>query len=91
MKFEDLMTETGLDVYRKITVRAWTDPAFKATLDSDPKRALAEFGVTGTDDITINTINNTPGVFNFVVAAAPAEGELSEDDLESAAGGCICP
>ena len=90
MKFEELMSVSGLDVYQKITVRSWTDPAFKATLDSDPKRALAEFGVTTPDDVTIKTINNEPGVYNFVVAAPPAEGELSEDDLESAAGGCPC-
>jgi hypothetical protein len=71
----------------KVIARAWSDPDYKARLMSDPKGALAEAGVTLEEGSDIEVIEDTATVRHLVIPAPPAEGELSEDQLEQVAGG----
>ena len=89
MRFEELMTPEGMSTYQRIVMRSWSDAEFKSALDDEPKQALAEFGVSVEDHIAIKTVNNTPNTYHFVVPAKPDGDELSDDDLEAAAGGIV--
>ncbi|MGH2984253.1 MAG: NHLP leader peptide family RiPP precursor [Solirubrobacterales bacterium] len=71
----------------KIIARAWTDEGYKARLVSDPRSVFEEAGLDLPDGLDIRVVEDTPGVHNFVLPCAPAEGELSEEALEQVAAG----
>ena len=51
----------------RIVARAWTDPAYKARLLSDPDRAIAELGYGGPEASHMVVVENQPRVHNVVV------------------------
>jgi nitrile hydratase len=51
----------------KIVARAWTDPAYKARLLSDPDAAIAEMGLGGPEASHMVVVENEPNVHNVVV------------------------
>jgi nitrile hydratase len=51
----------------KVVARAWTDPAFKARLLSDPNAAIAEMGLGGPEASHLVVVENLPNVHNVVV------------------------
>jgi nitrile hydratase len=51
----------------KIIARAWTDPAYKARLIADPKRACLEMGVDATSINEFVVLENTEKVRHMVV------------------------
>ena len=51
----------------KIVARAWTDPAYKARLLSDPDAAIAEMGFGGPEASHMVVVENEPKVHNVVV------------------------
>ena len=66
------------------------DPALKAKLIADPKAVLAEHGIKVPAGFTVKVVENTPSVFHLVLPHTPATtGELSDDELASAAGGWV--
>ena len=66
------------------------DPSLKAKLIANPVAVLAEHGVKGPAGMTIKVVENTPSVFHLVLPHTPATtGELSDDELASAAGGWV--
>jgi Nitrile hydratase, alpha chain len=73
---------------RKVVARAWTDPAYKAKLLSDPHSALAEAGVDVPVGIRLKVVEDTVETKHFVLPAAPADAaELSAEELAEVAGG----
>ena len=51
----------------RVVARAWTDPAYRARLLSDPTAAIAELDVTGRQNEHMVVVENTPQVHNLVV------------------------
>ncbi len=51
----------------RVVARAWTDPAYKQRLLSDPASAMAELGFTSHQGEQTVVLENTPTVHNMVV------------------------
>lgn len=79
--------EQQIDSIGKIIARAWSDAAFKQALLSDTGAVLRAEGFALPEGVEVVALENTDKVFNLVIPAAPAEGELSEVELESVSGG----
>lgn len=77
------------DPVGKTIERAWSDPAFKAKLLSNPKDAAAEMGVKVPAAVDIKVWENTGNVEHMVLPMNPAVTELSDADLEAVAGGAL--
>jgi nitrile hydratase len=50
----------------KIVARAWVDPAFKARLLADGRKACEEFGITFYDDTNLIVLENTETEHNLI-------------------------
>jgi nitrile hydratase len=50
----------------KIVARAWLDPAFKARLLADGRKACEEFGITFYDDTQLIVLENTAAEHNLI-------------------------
>jgi hypothetical protein len=78
---------------REIVSRAVKDEAFRKRLVADPKATIAkEFAVELGDDVTVRIHQDTPGVINLVIPAAPdlsAQRPLSDQQLDQVAGGLV--
>ncbi|HUO16113.1 MAG TPA: nitrile hydratase subunit alpha [Verrucomicrobiae bacterium] len=51
----------------KVVARAWVDPAFRARLLANGRRACEEFGITFYDDTDLIVLENTDKVHNLIV------------------------
>jgi nitrile hydratase subunit alpha len=51
----------------RVVARAWTDPAYKQRLLTDPDRAIAELGYGGQQGEHMVVVENTPTLHNMVV------------------------
>jgi nitrile hydratase subunit alpha len=58
-------SDTGPLLGARMAARAWKNPAYRETLLLDSTAALAEFGITGYDELRV--VADTPGVHNLVV------------------------
>ena len=67
--------------------RVWTDDAFAARLEGDPKAVFAEMGSQIDDEVEIRVVRDTDTVKHLHIPAAPSEGEITDTDLVSAQGG----
>jgi hypothetical protein len=67
----------------------WKDEALKARFMSDPKAVLAEHGIDVPANINVNVVENTDNTVHITMPQVPAgaEGELTDEELASAAGG----
>jgi hypothetical protein len=71
---------------RAVAQKASQDPDFKRRLLANPKEALkAAFGVEIPKDVAFQVLEETPSRFYLVLPVAMQE--LSDEDLEKAAGG----
>ena len=77
--------------YGKVVARAWADPEFKALLLRDARAALASVGIEYPADIEVFVRENNPREMNLVLPPQPAEGELSEEDIDRIADGSVVP
>jgi hypothetical protein len=82
----DTQQENHSALYPKIIAKAWSDPAYKARLLADPRAALAEAGVSVPAGKAVRVVENTDRLVHLVLPQRPT-GELSEADLDNAAGG----
>lgn len=91
----------------KILARAWSDPAFKQQLLSDADSALGVLGLPAPDGTHVRFVDDPNGsigdwsiqgkgrnaTLTYPIPPAPADGELSADQLQAVAGGdssCCC-
>jgi hypothetical protein len=68
----------------------WKDDALKQRFLSDPHAVLAEHGMDVPEGINVNVVENTDTTVHVTLPAAPdAHGDLSDAELENAAGGFL--
>lgn len=65
----------------------WDDEALKKRLLKDPAAVCKERGIEIPAGVKLNVVENTDAVVNIVIPAPPKEEELSEEQLETVAGG----
>jgi hypothetical protein len=92
---EQAMTQRS-EYEREVIKKAWTDEEFKQRFLSDPKAVIAEeIGETLPDNIEFEVLQETENKVYFVLPNNPipnvAEEGLSEEALESVAGGISTP
>jgi nitrile hydratase len=63
----DLMDSRSPALGAKVVAKAWTDPAFKARLLQDTRRALSELGIDIGTLAEFRTVENTADVHNVIV------------------------
>ncbi|MBN2216596.1 MAG: NHLP leader peptide family RiPP precursor [Pirellulales bacterium] len=68
----------------------WADPELKQRLLKDPAKVFAERGMTPPEGKDIKILEETEKTWYMVIPEKPAEGELSEEELEGVAGGFPC-
>ena len=74
--------------WAQIVSKAWDDEQFKHRLLADPAKVLKENGITVPVGMTVNVLENTDVVCNLTLPLKPSQAtELTEDELESIAGG----
>ncbi len=66
----------------------WKDEALKARFMSDPKTVLAEYGMSVPEGMDIRVVENAEDCVHITLPKKPS-GELSDEELESAAGGGV--
>ena len=79
--------------YGKVIARSWDDDAYKSKLLNDPRTVLADAGIKVPADVDIRITEQQPGQMNLVLPAKPVEGEISDEALQTVAGGftsCCC-
>lgn len=84
--FEKELTERAI-AQAKLAAMVMDDPALRARLLADPRAVLREIaGVEIPDTITVAVHEESADAFHLVIPPALAD-ELSEDQLDSVAGG----
>jgi hypothetical protein len=81
-----MTTEDQSQKIGAILAKCWSDKAFKQKLLTNTAATLQEEGVQVPAGYTINVMENTSKTLNFVIPPNP-NGELSDIELESVAGG----
>jgi hypothetical protein len=78
-----------IELEAQIIAKAWKDAAFKQRLLADPKAVYAEIlGQTLADNLEIKIVEETPTTLYLVLPENPdASGELSDEELDTVAGG----
>ena len=72
--------------YGQLVSRAWSDPAFKQRLLSDPAAVLKEQGIDVAPGVEVRVVENTENVVYLALPPQPKEG-LSDEQLDQVAGG----
>ena len=70
---------------------AWADPDLKKRLLADPAAVLKERGMAPPEGVEVKVVAETEKSLCLVLPVKPAEGELSEEELEGVAGGFCFP
>ena len=66
----------------------WKDDALKQRLMSDPKQALAEYGMDVPDGMDVKVLENSDNTVHITLPMAPdGHHDLSDDEITAAAGG----
>jgi hypothetical protein len=73
----------------QIVARAWTEEGFKKRLLADPAAVLKEHGVTVPPGLQVRVMEDTDQVRHLTLPQMPVTDQLSEEDLQLAAGGII--
>jgi len=68
-------------VHGMIIAKAWSDPAFKAKLLTDPQAALQEVGVAVAAGKTVKVVENADRHLHLVLPPKPS-GQLSADEAD---------
>ncbi|MEA3394634.1 MAG: NHLP leader peptide family RiPP precursor [Pseudomonadota bacterium] len=74
----------------EIIAKCWVNPGFKQKLLSDTHATLQAEGVQIPAGVTVNVLENSATVLNYVLPSHPAgqsSDELSDSDLMNVAGG----
>ncbi len=81
------MQEERMKKMQQLIAQAWIDEGFKQRLLADPAAVLKEAGVEIPPGIEVRVAENTDKVFHFVLPVKPPSKELSDEQLDAAAGG----
>jgi hypothetical protein len=73
--------------FDRIIAKAWSDPAFKRRLMSDPKGVAKEFGFSVPEHVELRVVENTEHLVHVVVPVRPSADILSDEQLDAVAGG----
>ena len=74
----------------EIAGKAWQDEEFMEALRTDPKAVIAkEYGVELPDNVELKVVEESPTELYIRIPTNPADLELSDDELESVAGGTL--
>jgi hypothetical protein len=89
-KETDMTDETNK--MNTLIAACWKDDALKQRFLSDPHAVLAEHGMDVPEGINVNVVENTDNTVHLTLPAAPeGHADLSDAELESAAGGLLAP
>ncbi len=84
-------TASRKELEQQMIQRAQEDPAFRSSLLSDPKAVIEkELGTSLPDGVKVQVMEETSDAFYLVLppsSSTGADGELSDQELESVAGG----
>lgn len=80
-------TNSAADRFRAVVVKALRAADFRRRFVADPGAVLAEHGIATPEGVAVKVVENTPELVHVVLPPQPAEGELSDAELEAAAGG----
>ena len=70
--------EEALKAQVEFLNKVWTDEAFRARLESDPKAVLKEMGGQVPDDVQIKVVRDTDRVSNCTMRACSAGNSSSQ-------------
>lgn len=87
---EQAQPQTRKDIETRIITNAWKDESYKQELLSNPKAVIEkEFGIKIADNIDVQILEENSSSVYFVLPMKPTAvaQELSEEDLETVAGG----
>jgi hypothetical protein len=91
----DLQRQEQARKYGQVVARAWSDEPFKQRLLAEPAAVLREQGIEVPSQLEVRVVENTDRLVHLVLPTTPADGELSDDQLDGVAGGftamCACP
>jgi len=73
--------------WKNVLKHATTDPAYRQALKADPAKVLAEAGVKVDKATEYVVLEQSPRKVYLVLPRLVAEGELSDEMLETVAGG----
>ena len=78
------------DAQSKLIEKAMKDPAFRAKLIADPKAVIEkELGRKLPDGVKVRVLEDSATAVHLVLPPALVQGQLSDAELESAAGGAL--
>mgnify|MGYP001294206277 FL=1 len=72
----------------RLFAACWKDEALKARFMADPRAVLAEHGMPVPDGVDVKVVENADDCVHITMPAPPS-GDLSDDELEKAAGGFL--
>ena len=73
----------------QLLLKVWQDPTFKRRLVADPRAVLQEEGLPVPAGKAVRVVEDTAETMHLVLPHKPAEGELTDDQLEQVAGGIV--
>ena len=83
--------ESIKQLWAKLVTQSWTDEKLRQRLLEEPAAVLKENGVEVPEGATIKTFEDDGNTIILPVAQEAAGKELSEEELESVAGGIVGP
>jgi hypothetical protein len=93
MAIEQVQTQEYAKQWGQLVARAWGDEVFKARLLAEPAAVLAEHGIPVPPGVEVRVHENTAAAVHLTLPPGPpsVNRELSDEELEAAAGGFIPP
>jgi hypothetical protein len=73
----------------QLLIKVWEDPTFKRRLVADPRAVLQEHGLPLPDGQAVRVVEDTAETVHLILPPKPAEGELSDEQLEQVTGGMV--
>jgi Nitrile hydratase, alpha chain len=83
----DQGTQENARRFGQLVARTWQDAALKQRLLESPAAVLAEAGIAVPSGVEVRVVENTDRETYLVLPRQPAEGELSDEQLQQVPGG----